>query len=333
MKEKTVDIIIPTYKPDKRFFSLIESLENQTVKPTKIILMNTEEKYLSNLLYGTNFKEKFGNVVVRNVSKKEFNHGRTRNQGVKQSTADICVLMTQDAFPDDDRLIEKLIEPLEDDSVAVAYARQLPARDASPIEIFSRSFNYPDVDRLKGKEDLEELGIKTYFCSDVCAAYNRKTFRELGGFIDFTIFNEDMLYAAKAINSGYRVAYASKARVIHSHNYSGRQQFRRNFDLGVSQADHPEVFGDIKSEGEGIKMVKQTVVYLAEQKKIYLVPYLFYLSACKLLGYRLGKKYKTLSHNRILKCTSNPEYWSRYWDKNLVPENVYAGYGKNEEGL
>lgn len=333
MKEKTVDIIIPTYKPDKRFFALIESLENQTVKPSKIILMNTEEKYLSNLLYGTDFKERFGNVVVKNVSKKEFNHGRTRNQGVKQSVADICIMMTQDAYPDDDRLIERLIEPLEDASTAVSYARQLPAAKASPIEVFSREFNYPDEDRIKSLDDLPELGIKTYFCSDVCAAYNRRLFKELGGFINFTIFNEDMLYAAKAIKAGYRVAYASKARVVHSHNYTGKQQFKRNFDLGVSQADHPEVFGDIKSEGEGIKMVKKTVVYLAEQKKIYLVPYLFYLSACKLFGYRLGKKYKKLSHRSILRCTLSPEYWSRYWDSTLVPENVYAGYGKNEEGL
>ena len=38
------------------------------------------------------------------------------------------------------------------------------------------------------------------------------------------------------------IAYEAEARVLHSHNYTNMQQLRRNFDLGVSQAEHPEVF-------------------------------------------------------------------------------------------
>ena len=52
------------------------------------------------------------------------------------------------------------------------------------------------------------------------------------------------------------MAYVAEAKVIHSHNYTGRQQFHRNFDLAVSQAQHPEVFEGVPSEGEGIRMVK-----------------------------------------------------------------------------
>ena len=78
-----------------------------------------------------------------------------------------------------------------------------------------------------------------------------------------TIFNEDMIFAARLIQSGRAVAYCAQARVIHSHNYSSIQQFHRNFDLGVSQADHPEVFDCVKSESEGIRMVKQTAGYLS----------------------------------------------------------------------
>ena len=46
---KEIDIIIPTYKPDKSFEILLEKLQTQTVKPNKIILMNTEEKYFEQL--------------------------------------------------------------------------------------------------------------------------------------------------------------------------------------------------------------------------------------------------------------------------------------------
>lgn len=328
-----VDVIIPAYKPDKSFLELIQKLFSQTVRPERVIIINTEEKYLNNLIYGTDFKERYKDVVIKNISKLEFNHGRTRNYGAKKSDADAIIFMTQDAMPDNEYLIEELIKPLLDDSIAVSYARQLPRQDASPIEVFSRGFNYPDKDLVKYKKDLDTLGIKTYFCSNVCAAYNTQIFNRLGGFVDFTIFNEDMLYAAKAINEGYGICYAAKARVVHSHNYNGRQQLRRNFDLGVSQADHPEVFEGIKSESEGIRMVKQTISYLMKQRKPHLIPYLIYLSYSKLRGYRLGRRYRKLSKNKILKYTMSPEYFQRYWDKNEIPENVYAGYGKNEQGL
>jgi rhamnosyltransferase len=38
------DVIIPTYKPDTKFFTLIARLIRQTVKPQRIIIMNTDEE-------------------------------------------------------------------------------------------------------------------------------------------------------------------------------------------------------------------------------------------------------------------------------------------------
>lgn len=41
--------------------------------------------------------------------------------------------------------------------------------------------------------------------------------------------------------------------VVHSHNYSVKQQFHRNFDLAVSQTAHPEIFEQVSSEAEGMR--------------------------------------------------------------------------------
>ena len=76
----------------------------------------------------------------------------------------------------------------------------------------------------------------------MCAAYDKGIYQKTGGFTERAIFNEDMICAGTMIQKGYSVVYAADARVYHSHNYSGRQQFHRNFDLGVSQAEHPEIF-------------------------------------------------------------------------------------------
>lgn len=303
-----VDVIIPVYKPGKELFTLLDRLKEQTVPIQNIILMNTEEKYFQRLIYGTRFVEEYPNVKVYHLSKKEFDHGGTRRQGVRHSNADIFIFMTQDALPADTFLVEKLTAHLTG-NVAVSYARQLPADDCRETEKASRAFNYPPKSRIKTAADISELGVKTFFCSNVCAAYRREIYEKLGGFVKHTIFNEDMIYAAGAVKMGYAIAYEAEAQVIHSHNYTNKQQLKRNFDLGVSQAQHPEIFAEVPSESEGKKLVKETYSYLKKEKKRYLFPGFCVQCCFKYAGYLLGKKYQVLPRKWVLRLTSNREYW------------------------
>lgn len=305
-----VDVIIPTYKPKEQFLDLMEKLAHQTVPIQHIIIMNTEQKYFDRLTYGTPFSKKYRNVIVKHCSKREFDHGRTRNIGVHLSDTPVFVLMTQDAAPADEYMIEELLRGLEKENVAVSYARQIAREDSPEAEKFTRNFNYPDEEIVKTKADIEHMGIKTFFCSNVCAAYRRDIFDELGGFIKHTIFNEDMIFAAGAVSAGYGIAYQAGAKVYHSHNYTRQEQFRRNFDLGVSQADHPEVFSGIPSESEGIKLVKMTISHLKTEKKIAQIPDVIVKSGFKYMGYLLGKNYKKLPRKMVVKCSSNKEYWA-----------------------
>lgn len=304
MTEK-IEVIIPVYRPDKEFGKLIGRLKKQTRIPDCIHVINTRSD-----AFPAGFCERQG-VKVTHIDKKEFDHGGTRDRGLRMSTADIVIFMTQDAIPFDCHLIENLVRPFERTDVGVSYARQLPKPECHVIERYTRSFNYPEKSRLKGKEDLPVLGIKTFFCSDVCAAYSRRIYEETGGFETRTIFNEDMILAAKMIEKGYKIAYQAEARVIHSHNYTGLQQFHRNFDMAVSQAEHPEVFEGIVSENEGIRLVKSTAQYLLKKGKWWLLPELVWQSGWKYLGYRLGKKYKRLPLWMVKKCTMNPAYWEK----------------------
>lgn len=308
MKEKTflVDVIIPVYHPDEKFIELILMLKKQTYPIHKIIIMNTERDLLD-----TKNLEGDPGIEIHHITKEEFDHGGTRNQGAGYSKADLMVFMTQDAVPADSLLIENLVESFKQPEIAISYARQLPEKDCRILEAYTRTFNYPDQDMVKGVKDLKRLGIKTYFSSNACAAYRKTVYTELGGFIRNTIFNEDMIFAAGAVKAGYLIRYASKAMVVHSHNYSNMEQFRRNFDLAVSQKDHPEVFAGIKSEKEGINLVKRTAHYLIEQKKSYLIPDLVIKSGFKFLGYRFGKIYDKLPKSIVLFCTMNKSYWGR----------------------
>ena len=254
----TVDIIIPTYKPDETLCLLLHKLQGQTFVVHRVIILNTEEKLWKQAAAAYPIEQVLKELPceyeVFHIAKKDFDHGGTRQFGAEHSDADVMVFMTQDAVPADEFLVEKLVESLllkedqvsarvqqnamevadteksavKDCLVAVAYARQLPKNDCHIVEQYTRQFNYPEQSRVKTKADIPTLGIKTFFCSDVCAAYRRDLFEELGGFESPVIFNEDMFFAANAIEHGYGVAYAAEAKVVHSHNYTMRQQFHRN---------------------------------------------------------------------------------------------------------
>ena len=300
-----VDVIIPTYKPGESLLDILEKLRKQTVEINRIIIINTEKDYFDEKIYVT-----APNVEVHHITRAEFDHAATRDYAIKMSQAEYVLLMTMDAVPCDEHLVEKLLSSFENNNVAVAYARQLPKKDCRMQEKYTRLYNYPEKSIVKTKKDIDTLGIKAFFCSDVCAMYKRSIYDKLGGFVEKAIFNEDTFYAAKALENGYAVMYQAEAMVYHSHNYSCMEQLKRNFDLGVSQAEHPEIFENIRSEKEGISLVKNTAAYLARNGKWYEIPYLIVSSAYKYAGYRLGKKYKKLSHKRIMKLTLNKYYWN-----------------------
>lgn len=302
----SVDVIIPAYKPGRTLAIILERLAKQTVRPAHVLIFNTEEKY-----WDRKFETVFPDTRVVHIEKKEFDHGATRHAAAAESKADIVIFMTQDAVPAGKDLVENLISPILRGEAKVAYARQLPKEDAGLIERTGREFNYPAESRIKSSADIEELGIKTFFCSDVCAAYDRAFYLEQGGFPRPVIFNEDMIFAGRTIEAGEKIAYVSDAAVYHSHNLSLREQFRRNYDLGVSQADYADFFDKYPSVGEGKKLVRTTADNIIKMRKYHLLFSLFASSAFKYAGYWFGKHYKKLPGKMARKLSSDPEYWTR----------------------
>lgn len=302
-----VDAVIPAYKPGHDLRELVEKLLDQTVRLGRIIIINTDREFFDEKEYLI-----APAVEVVHITRHEFDHAGTRDMGLRMSDADYVLFMTMDAIPKDNYLVEKLLSGFRRaDNIAVSYARQLPKKDCNRIEQITREFNYPAQSRVQTSDDIKELGIKAYFCSDVCAMYDTSIYRSLGGFKAPAIFNEDMVYAAGALDAGYAVSYCADALVHHSHNYTGRQYYRRNFDLGVSQADHPEIFERFNVKGTGMQLVRKSLAQICRSGTPADIIRLVYYSGMKYLGFRKGKNYHKLSLKSCLKHTSDKEYWNR----------------------
>jgi len=282
-----VSIVIPTYNATRNLSGLLQSIKKQNISKEVIVIDSSSSDDTVNIA------RSFGaNVLL--IKKEEFGHGKTRNLAVSNAKGEIIVFLTQDAILAGGDMISNLIESLEKKHIAASYGRQIPYEDSKPTEKFARHFNYPDEPVIKSSEDIKQDGIKTFFFSNVFSAIKKNIFLELGGFPGNVIMFEDMLFAAKLIERGYKIAYVPEAKVIHSHDYSLVQQLRRYYQVGVSFQRNPWFMRYAGSNKEGITFLKEEIKFLFKQKKYLWVFYAMLEAVCKYTGYTLGLNYDRL---------------------------------------
>ena len=290
-----VSVVIPTINAEKQLDSLLTMLEKQTIRPDEILIIDS-----SSADHTVSVAKAHSNVRIEQIPREAYNHGKTRDLGVQQTVSNIILFFTQDAVPADEKLIENLMKPVQNPNVAVVYARQIPREDSSLREKLVREYNYPPKSRQQSEEDIQNMGIKAFFCSNVCAAYRRDVYETLGGFEKDLLSNEDMIYAAHAIRNGYRIAYAADAAVIHSHDLSLREQYRRNWVQGYEIARHQELLGNASSSREGFHMLRIVSAQLLKQGRCLSVFGLIADCAARYLGSRAGgKRYHRSEHKEV----------------------------------
>ncbi len=246
--------LIPIFNPQVSFTETIVPLLQKQSISCELILINSGHKEV----VVTN------NKVIQ-IPQSEFNHANTRNLALNYE-ADFYLFMTQDAMPYDEFLVKNLLNAFSDPDIVVAYARQIPYENANAIEIFARTTNYPSASKVKSQEDLQTLGIKTFFCSDSCAMYRKNYFQAMGGFKKNLCTNEDMEFAARAIMDGKKIAYIAEAKVYHSHNFTCKDVWKRYRLIGKFFKDNQWILDAVnkysKAESTGIKQALGELKYL-----------------------------------------------------------------------
>ncbi len=256
-----ISFIIPTLNAQGEIGPLLDNLLAQSRIPDQIIVVDSA----SDDATVEEVAARPGVELIK-INRADFNHGLTRDMALRRSAGDIVCFMTQDAVPANEHYIESLISPLlADGQVVASSGRQLPKADARRYEQLVRGFNYTDESSVRTFDDIERIGIKAYFATDVCSAYNRNLYLELGGFCA-TDMSEDMYLAAKAINAGYKVAYAADAEVYHSHNLSPKQQYARNFAIGRFLERNKDLLICESEVGEGKRLASSIAKTLAHEK-------------------------------------------------------------------
>ena len=299
-----VSVVVPTLNAGPHLYALLPALADQGLRRDQFLFIDSASTDGSVQAF-----REFGARVIE-IDRNTFNHGGTRQQAVESlSTAEIIVMMTQDAIPARPCAIARLIDAFSDEKVGIAYGRQLPRATARGIERHARLLNYPDRSETRSLDDRIESGLKTVFCSDSFAAYRSSALHAVGGFPRDAFFAEDQIVAARMLIEGWSIAYKGDAEVTHSHGYSIAEEFRRYFDVGVFHGRNPwliETFG--AATGEGLRFIRSELGYLVRHDPGLLGSAMI-RTLSKYAGYQLGMREQKLPISWKRRLSMQPFYW------------------------
>jgi rhamnosyltransferase len=188
---------------------------------------------------------------VVDVAPGTFSHGGTRNLLMEHSSGDYVAFLTDDAVPASERWLERLVGAFAIDAgIGLAFGPYIPRPDAPPMVArelteFFASLS-PDgrvrIDRGLRDEDRRPGPVTFHTDANGCVArraWERVPFRPVGS-------AEDQALALDMLAAGYAKAYVPDAAVVHSHDYSTLNWFRRFFDEFRSLR---EVYGHVEEIG------------------------------------------------------------------------------------
>lgn len=300
-----VSIICPLYNAENYIETLHKNILKQKKCKDEEIEINyvlTESKDLTEVL----LKKINANYFI--IPKNEFSHSKTREMMAYNSNSDIIVFISQDVIMINEYWLCNLIKPIINNECEAAFSRQLCTNNT--IEKYVRNKNYPNVSRVVSKKDIEKYGLLTFFYSDASSAIKTSVYKELGGYDNKNlIINEDMYIAYKIISNGYRIKYCAESQIEHSHVFTLKQLYNRYFDTGVFLRQNDYLL-NYKSNDSGIQLAKHVLKQSWNEKNYKVFLSVLPNFGARFIGSNLGKRYKKLSENFVVKSSLNKTYWN-----------------------
>lgn len=217
-----VSIIIPTSNAGPGFERVLQAIREQELpgKEVEIVIVDSSSTDGTPAL-----GERYGAKVI-SISPQEFNHGETRNLGIQHSRGYLVACLVQDAWPANSEWLPALVAAIESaPRVAGAYSRQLPWPDDDALTQFLvhqwhqvqgarravqalpspgglTSLPFPERRRICGFDDVSSMLRR-----EVWEAHPLRP----------VPFAEDVDWAKRVLQAGYRLVYEPDSQVYHSH--------------------------------------------------------------------------------------------------------------------
>lgn len=209
-----VSAVIRAYNEGEHIGRLLKGLEQQTVKLDEIILVD------SGSTDGTVAIAEGAGCTIERIDKSEFSFGRALNRGCAKATGDILLFASAHVYPVYNTYVEHIISAFDRPGVAIAYGKQVGNERTKFSEARVMLKWFPN-------QNIWDQGHP--FSNNANAAVRKSVWQEMP--YDETLTGlEDLDFAKKAYEKGYKIAYVADAPVVHVHEETWntiRNRYRR----------------------------------------------------------------------------------------------------------
>ncbi len=204
-------VVIRCYNEEKHIGRLLSGIVQQTMKNMEIIVVDSGSTDATPSIVSRY------PARILHIQPEEFSFGRSLNLACEAAGGDFIVVASAHVYPVYEDWLTRLMAPFEDPKVGLVYGKQSgnDTTKFSEHQVFAQWF----PDHSIPSQDHP-------FCNNANAAIRRTLWEQLP--YDETLTGlEDLDWAKRAMQLGYRIAYVPEAEVIHVHNESPRQTYNR----------------------------------------------------------------------------------------------------------
>lgn len=314
----TISIIIPTYKPNSNLLRSLNKLSKICFLgrySVEVVIINTiSQIMIEKLIKNCDFTFR---LKIINIEKKEFNHGETRNLGIRNSKGEYIMFLSQDAYPLGYDFINHFIEDLKEKNAVSVFGGETAPKEAPKDYLYYEHLLWqkqyePFYDKknrvlfsknIRSKSKNSEDIFFWYSLSNVFSCYKANFLRK--HHFETIYHGEDVMMGKFIIENGFKKIFDSRCQVEHFHgglkNYIVRNVYDWYFRIFV-----------LKS---GLKLKIKDKINLQAQKKEkfsnFIQIYFFYLLKIIILIIIFLIKLKQITLINLMK-EKKTEYIKRY---------------------
>jgi len=252
-------IVVPTYKRKEDLIICVESILRQTKSPVEIIIVdddNLSDGFVQKLK--NNLNKQGIDLVYHQKDHKKNPRGssESRNLGMEMASEEICFILDDDLILDND-FFEQIVSVWKDNEAesligvggVIKNNRRRGRLEWLYVKIFGLgsdiNWDVNDVGFQNWDDWIKRQGRGHYVHGGVCS-YKKSVLDQLGG---FTVRSggrdalEDVDFCLRAKQVGYHFVIDPKAKVIHNHSPSGREDslaagFKEGYNRKRIFSDH-----------------------------------------------------------------------------------------------
>lgn len=200
---KKVSIVIRSYNEERHIGRLLEGIVSQEVDFDYETVIVDSGSTDGTLEIAGGFP-----VKIVHIRPGDFSFGYSLNRGIEAGSGEFMVFISAHCYPENEYWLQNMIRPFENEKVGLVYGKQRGAEITrySEHQIFRKWF--PDT----------SIPVQTIpFCNNANAAI-RKALWEKVKYDESVTGLEDLAWAKRIREMGYRVSYNADAGIIHVHN-------------------------------------------------------------------------------------------------------------------